>query len=181
VTIDLEGPRIPVAEPAVSITLGVGLLKGDQMDAVVRDATVLGASRIVPMLTQHVTVPERVWAREKLEARWLRVAIAAAKQCGRAVVPEIAAVTPMDDVIAGAGEVVRVVCVEPAHGGTATGLGPKPAAALLCIGPEGGWSAAELARLSPGARQLSLGPRTLRAELAPVVALTAVWSAWGWA
>jgi 16S rRNA (uracil1498-N3)-methyltransferase len=71
--------------------------------------------------------------------------------------------------------------VEPrlAAGGEA---GERPAAgATLFVGPEGGWAPDELeAFTTAGARLLSLGPRTLRAELAPVVALATLWTSWGW-
>src|SRR5262245_11987308 len=49
-------PVAPVAEPRVRLTLCVGLLKGDQMDTVVRDATAMGVSSIVPVITAHVAL-----------------------------------------------------------------------------------------------------------------------------
>ena len=56
-----------------------------------------------------------------------------------------------------------------------------PASVQLLIGPEGGWSEAEVQQaLAAGALAISLGPRTLRAETAPIVALTLVSAAWGW-
>ena len=56
VTIDLEHERTPVAEPSVHLTLAVAVLKGTQLDDVVRDATMLGASAIVPFVSAHVAV-----------------------------------------------------------------------------------------------------------------------------
>ena len=80
----VDGEIAPAAEPAIPLTLAIGVLKGDQMDAVVRDATALGVSSIVPMSTAHVTVPPRAWATGKAIERWQRVAVASAKQIGRA-------------------------------------------------------------------------------------------------
>jgi 16S rRNA (uracil1498-N3)-methyltransferase len=58
---------------------------------------------------------------------------------------------------------------------------PRVPDAVLCVGPEGGWSEDELRQADEaGARRLNLGPRTLRAEAAPAVALTVLWTRWGW-
>ena len=57
---------------------------------------------------------------------------------------------------------------------------PAPRAAVLLVGPEGGWAAAEVDRLaSAGFRPLTLGPRTLRADAAPIVALALLRFIWG--
>jgi 16S rRNA (uracil1498-N3)-methyltransferase len=176
-----------VAEPAVIVTLGIAVLKGDQMDTVIRDATVMGASVIVPLATDHVTVPARAWRDDAAGRRWRRVAIAAAKQCGRAVVPEIAAVTPFARVAELSRPAMTLACLEPSAAGPETIRAldwktlPRPASALLLIGPEGGWSPAETAGMvAQATHPLSLGPRTLRAESAPAVALTLLWATWGW-
>ena len=77
------------------------------------------------------------------------------------------------------------MCVEPARAVTPwsgnRGQSSPPASALVLVGPEGGWSEGEVAlAASRGAQLISLGPRTLRAETAPVVALSALWTRWGW-
>ena len=151
------------------------------MDAVVRDATMLGAAVVAPVLSAHVAVSGQA-RRAQSRERWERVAIASAKQCGRAVVPEIRSLARFEDVVADKTVDLTIVCVEPAHGvATAMADLARPKRALLMIGPEGGWSPAELelAR-GAGARFIDLGPRTLRAEAAPVVALSALWTEWGW-
>lgn len=172
----------PVAEARVPITLAVGVLKGDQMDAVVRDATMLGAAAIIPLRTSHVTVPPKAWKSGAARDRWQRVAIASATQCRRAVVPDV---RPVTDFEASLREptTLRLICVEPGVGATQGdwAQASPPASVQLLVGPEGGWSEAEVElAISAGARVLSLGPRTLRAETAPIVALTIVSAAWGW-
>jgi 16S rRNA (uracil1498-N3)-methyltransferase len=198
VTIDLGQSVVPVAEPVVRVTLAAGLLKGDQMDAVVRDATMLGVHAIVPMTTAHVAVPERAWKDSQAIERWHRVAVASAKQCRRAVVPVIHPVTPFARVVGADGPVgspgheapagpsgptARLIFVEPAVGG-AGAIPPCPhdtETATLLLGPEGGWSSEEVARaVGAGFALVRLGPRTLRAERAPIVALSALWAVWGW-
>jgi len=184
VTVALERAVTAVAEPPVRVTLCSALLKGDQMDALVRDATMLGVAAIVPVISAHVSVPRAAARSAAAVARWQRVALASAKQCGRAVVPAVSAAIAFDAVLSGVTKDPIIICVEPALGlDTPPADLPRPATArlLLLVGPEGGWSADELAAARRhGALPLALGPRTLRAETAPVVALTTLWTRWGW-
>ncbi len=171
----------PIPEPVVRVTVAVGILKGEQMDNVVRDLTALGAARIVPLISDHVAVSSRAWRGDRAGERWHRVAAAAAAQCGRAVVPIISEPTPLPALLEEPDD-YRLAAVEPgAPGLRAPAWTPVPASVLLLIGPEGGWSADELAQCARAdVARLSLGPRTLRAELAPSVALSTVWAAWEW-
>ncbi len=184
VMVELLETATPAPEPSVRVTLGMGLAKGEHMDAVVRDATALGVAEIAPFLSDHVAVPSQAWKNSTPAVRWHRVAVAAAKQCGRAVVPAIAPMAPfvalLERDIAG----VRLMAVEPAMaGGTAATLGSlaRPSSTLVLVGPEGGWSDREiqLAR-ERGVALITLGPRRLTAELAPVVLLSALRTLWGW-
>lgn len=183
VKVELVAPAAATREPAVHLILAIGLLKGDQMDAVVREATMLGAAEIVPMATAHVTVSGKARETEKAITRWTRVAIASARQCNRAVVPAIAPMTSFEAVLTRTVRDEAIIAVEPARVAD-LGTNPpyvRPARALVLVGPEGGWSAGEIemARKS-GARPRQLGPRTLRAESAPIVLLSVLWTEWGW-
>lgn len=177
----------PIAEPRVPVTLAVGVLKGDQMDAVVRDATMLGVAAIAPMQTAHVTVPPKAWQSGAARERWQRVAVASAAQCRRAVVPDVRAVTTFEACLREP-FTLRLICVEPALAESAGGAAaadwrsaPRPASVQILVGPEGGWSSAEIAQaFAVGARPMHLGPRTLRAETTPTVALTMVSATWDW-
>lgn len=184
VMLEFEGEVAPVPEPPVRVTLAIGVLKGDQMDTVVRDATVMGVTHIVPLVTDHVVVASRAWRDDGALARWQRVAVAAAKQCQRAVVPTIAGVTPLDDLWAANDSEHVLVCVEPsadALADTAWQTFSRPSSVLVLVGPEGGWSGPEVSTFGArGAHAVSLGPRTLRADAVPAVALTVLWSTWGW-
>jgi 16S rRNA (uracil1498-N3)-methyltransferase len=182
-TIELGAAVDPIAEPPVQVTLAVGLLKGDQMDSVVRDATMLGVAVIAPMTTAHVSVAGPGRRSDAAGKRWRRVAIASAKQCGRATVPEIAPVARFEETLAKGAAGTTIMCIEPARaaGGPGSLAGAPPGEALLLIGPEGGWAESEIEQaVYAGARLMHLGPRTLRAEAAPTVALSVLWSAWGW-
>ena len=184
VSVTLEREVVPVPEPIVPVTLGIGVLKGDQMDAVVRDATALGVAAIAPMETVHVTVPPRAWKSGASVERWQRVAVAAAKQCGRAVVPEVRAVAPLSAVLSNRADTTWM-CVEPDKIALGIVISEKDNlpgfSALVLVGPEGGWADHEMAMVrDAGGQMLSLGPRRLRAELAPIVALSSLWTKWGW-
>ena len=182
-TVEVVDAAVPAPEPPVRVTLGIGLLKGVQMDAVVRDATMLGVFAIAPMVTQHVSIGRRGWRGGAALQRWHRVALASARQCRRAVVPVISPVTPFESVLRETPADVTVMCVEPARvvEHEADEVGQKPGTALVLVGPEGGWSSDEVERaVAHGARLIHLGPRTLRAESAPTVALSCLWTRWGW-
>lgn len=182
VSVTLRHQIDPVPEPGICVVLAIGLLKGDQMDSVVRDATMLGVAEIIPMITAHVAVSGRARESEKATSRWSRVAIASARQCGRAVVPRIAQMSPFETVLRETARDQTVIATEPAVASAAVLLAPeRPRAALVLVGPEGGWSREEIElALLEGARPRQLGPRTLRAESAPIVLLSALWTEWGW-
>lgn len=190
-TVSLDRPIDTPREPPVGVTLAIGLLKGDQMDTVVREATALGAAVITPLVTARVVAPARARV-DAARERWRRVAIASAKQCGRAVLPVVTAPMALEAVLDEA-YAARVVLAEPKTGATRSSEAPprpdgtapdgsrgRPRA-LLLVGPEGGWTADEVAlAVSSGCHAWRLGPRTLKAELAPTVALAALWAHWGW-
>lgn len=181
-----RGAPVPVPpEPPMRVTLGIGLLKGDQMETVVRDATMLGVGAIVPVLSAHVAARSTRGHAAAVE-RWNRVAVASAKQCGRAVVPPVHPPRVFEELRPPDGERV-VMAVEPSQAadaspGAAADAGARvPTAALVLVGPEGGWATAEVeVARTWQAECLVLGPRTLRAEVAPTVLLSVLWTRWGW-
>jgi 16S rRNA (uracil1498-N3)-methyltransferase len=173
----------PARELGVRLTLVVSVLKGDKIDAVVRDAVMLGVTGIRPVTSERSEIGLAAIARSTRIARWQRIAIASAKQCGRAVVPPIHDVAPFDWYLNEKADAARVLCVEPS-----AALGevlpvqaiPRSSAVDLIIGPEGGWSIPEVASAhDSGAILMSLGGRTLRADAVPIVALTALLTTWG--
>jgi 16S rRNA (uracil1498-N3)-methyltransferase len=183
VTVRLLDPVEPVAEPRVAITLAQAVLKSDKMDTVVRDATMLGVVAVQPLVTRRTVVPASAATGERLRERWRRVAIASAKQCRRAVVPEIRPAARFEDWMASAANVYLLV--EPdRESGRQTTIDallewPPPEAATVTVGPEGGWDEGELqAAARAGCRQLTLGSRTMRADAAPLVVLAALRGVW---
>lgn len=184
VVVDIVEPRVALPEPPVRVTLAIALLKGDQMSEVVRDVTALGVAAIAPFVSQHVAMPPEAWHTRAIE-RWGRIAASSATQCGRAAIPRVHDVVRYEQLLAADGFDRRLVCVEPSRaqvaGAGAVVDATRPQSALVFIGPEGGWAEDEIedARAA-GAEWLHLGPRTLRAEIAPTVLLSLLWARWGW-
>ena len=89
-------PILGTPEPAVPTVLVQAVLKGDKMDAVVRDATMAGVARIAPIVTERSLVGLNTLARGHAHERWQRVAVASAKQCRRARLPAIDAPRPLE-------------------------------------------------------------------------------------
>jgi 16S rRNA (uracil1498-N3)-methyltransferase len=158
------------------------VLKGDKMGEVVRDAVMLGAVAIQPLITVRTESNFAAVARNERISRWHRIAIASAKQCGRAVVPGVSAPLNFGDWVRRDDSVgARVMLVEPAVNAAARHLrtlAPVGAATLI-VGPEGGWTQDEVAvGESVGATLATLGSITIRADAMPIVALTAIRTLW---
>jgi 16S rRNA (uracil1498-N3)-methyltransferase len=168
--------------PRVALTIVQSVLKGDGMDGVVRDGTMVGVAAIRPVVSERTTVKAALLARA--HERWQRVALAAATQCGRARLPAIAQPVPLAAWMQEIGEGPVFLLVEPAVAAGALRLRdlvaqPTPAAATLVIGPEGGWTPAERdAAVAAGCTPLTLGPLTLRAESVPLAAAAALLALW---
>ncbi len=181
VTVILGEPADPVPEPRVAYGLALAVLKGDATDDAVRDAVMLGVSAIRPFVATRSEVSLAMLTRAARVERWTRVAVASAKQCGRAVVPRVydpvAFATVIDQDAAGC----RLLLTEPAAVREARAIAdiPAPVAATLAIGPEGGWTADEVtAAEGAGWTAVQLGGRVLRAVSAPLVALAACQAVW---
>jgi 16S rRNA (uracil1498-N3)-methyltransferase len=174
------GDRVdPAPEAGVRVEFAQALLKGDKFDAVVRDLTMLGVWRIQPLVTSHVDAQAAGGRKGGRLERWRRIAVSSAKQCGRAVVPEVAEPAGLDALLGSAVAPVLML-VEPSTGVGGDSIPARPAAATLMTGPEGGWSAGEIALArEAGALMIRLGERTLRADAVPVVALAVLLHRWG--
>jgi len=184
VSVDLGAPVAAAAESASRIVVAQAVLKGDRMDAIVRDATMMGAAAVQPMRTSHTAVPARSLGGSTAE-RWRRIAIASAKQCGRAVVPEVRPVAAFADVVSGTDVGARILLTEPRAEALATARVDtlrevaRASGAIVAIGPEGGWSVDEIATaVDAGFTCWSLGSLTLRADAMAVAALAVLRYAW---
>jgi|SRR6185369_16757153 len=161
-------------ESVPDVWLAFAPVKRAQTDWLVEKATELGVARLIPVMTQR-TVAERV----KLE-RISAIAIEAAEQCGRTVLPEITEPLPLGRLL-GERDSGRTLYFADEGGGEPAAEAFKAGPALLLTGPEGGFTEEErtAVRASPNAVPISLGPRILRAETAALAALAAWMSAVG--
>jgi 16S rRNA (uracil1498-N3)-methyltransferase len=177
--------RVDSAEEwGVSMTLAQAVLKGDKMDDVVRDAVMLGAGAIQPLVTTRSETTVAALIKGTRLERWRRVALASAKQSGRAVLPEVRTPLTVESYLEEPSPAVRMMLIEPSSGAKPESVAalrkePIPSDASLMIGPEGGWTdeESELAR-GAGVRLLTLGPRTLRADAAGLAALSVLQFLW---
>ena len=155
-------------ETIPDVWLAFAPVKRAQTDWLVEKATELGAARLIPVMTQR-TVAERV----KLE-RLRAIAIEAAEQCGRTILPEIAEPVSLEPLLAHRDPRRRLYFADE-RGGDPAVAAFKDGPALILTGPEGGFTDEEraLVRDAANAVAVSLGPRILRAETAALAALAA--------
>jgi 16S rRNA (uracil1498-N3)-methyltransferase len=164
--------------PARAVTLIQGTCKGDKMDGIVRDATELGATRIIPAITaRSVARPDAARA-----DRWRRIAVEAARQCGRGDAPIIDAPLSLAAALASADVAALRLCLDPTAEASLGSLLEMVAAATsvtILVGPEGGLDASEVeAAASAGFTRARLGGLVLRTETvcAAVLGALVVWS-----
>ena len=157
-------------EPSHGITLYQCLCKGDRMDWLVQKAVETGAVRIVPVISERCVARE---ADDKKLRRLQRIAMEAAKQCGRGIIPEVCpavrlSALPRHQKLLFAWEEDRMAPLSAALDKDDTDI-------ALLIGPEGGLSEAEAETLrSMGGRSFGLGKRILRAETAGPVSIALI-------
>ena len=164
-------------ESSLNTCLALAVSKGDRFEWAIKKATELGVTSIVPILSQRVDVrlsPER-W--QKKQEHWQQIVISACEQSGRAAVPEVAAPTTLSQWLSDVEADCKLVLDPEA---TPHALHDRPASIALLIGPEGGLAPSELTLASEnGFSSLRLGPRVLRTETAPLVALSILGARWG--
>jgi 16S rRNA (uracil1498-N3)-methyltransferase len=161
------------------LVLVYGLAKGDKIDAVVRDATELGATAIVVARTERTVVQldeARAAARRE---RWQRIAEQAARQCGRADPPAIVGAFEWSDALACAASCSARYCLDPAAktrlGAELPGAVASGASIAFAVGPEGGLTPAEIEGAADrGFTPVSLGRFVLRTETVAAAVLGAV-------
>lgn len=166
----------PETPPRLAVTLAQVAPRGAAMDLIVAKATELGASRIVPLEAEHSVRRTGVSGGE---ARWRRIIVEAAEQCGRRRLPELTPACAVEQFLGMCPpSQALLVCDQ--------GSGARPLAEIceglrgaaevtVLVGGEGGLSPEEIALATVrGGQRISLGPRLLRAETAALAALAVV-------
>jgi 16S rRNA (uracil1498-N3)-methyltransferase len=165
-------------EPALAVGLVQGLPEADKMDWIIQKAVELGVAWIQPLVCDRSVVRITGERAARREAHWRRVAVAACEQCGRNRIPDVYPTLAFQGWIAAPASIPRWM-LQPGAPPLALHAPPEGAFELL-VGPEGGLSDRERdLALGRGCEPLSLGPRVLRAETAPLAALAAIQALWG--
>jgi 16S rRNA (uracil1498-N3)-methyltransferase len=175
--LEINGRR-PVAADRIEITLCQAIPKADRMEAIIRHATELGASRIIPFHAER-SIPR--WPAEKSprkRERWQKIAVEASRQCGRADIPEIGEIVSFTEVLLFTHpEWLNLICwEEESSRGIREVLRDlrydETRGFLLVVGPEGGFDKKEIDQaLHAGLLSVSLGKRVLRVDTAAVAVI----------
>jgi 16S rRNA (uracil1498-N3)-methyltransferase len=174
VHVDVLEHRPAERELPLAVTLAVGMPANERMDTLVEKAAELGAAAVQPLLCERSVLRLSGERAERRRAHWQGVATAASEQSGRTRVPQV---LPVRELAAWLGAM-------PAGGARwlLSPQAPQPIAAaprsaplILLSGPEGGFAETEVrAATVAGFAEVGLGPRTLRADTAPLAALAFV-------
>jgi 16S rRNA (uracil1498-N3)-methyltransferase len=169
-------------EPTLTVTLYLALLRAERFEWALQKCVELGAARIVPVRFARSLPNERADAR-KLE-RWQRIAREAAEQACRGRLPEITAPLDFAAACAAAATADLQLILWEREAPTLPGVlhaTPHPGSIALFSGPEGGITETELTSADAhGIMRVSLGPRILRAETAPIAATAAIFYHYDW-
>lgn len=170
-----------VGEPDCQVTLYQAFPKGDKMDFIIQKAVELGVSRVVPVLTRRcVARPDPKAMTGKL-ARFSRIALEAAKQSGRGRIPQVGELVDFDSAVKmAASDPLSLFFYEGGGRPLSQLLSPQVKSLSLFVGSEGGFDPEEVELAAKaGLIPVTLGPRILRCETAPVCALSVIMYATG--
>ena len=153
-------------ESQLQLNLCVALLKGEKFDLVVQKATELGVTKVTPLITHNADIHLRDAAdATKRVARWQRIALEAAKQSGRAFVPEISLPVAFETAL----DVPGTGVMFSERGGEGLDSLPATSSIIALVGSEGGWADEEIeAARARDFHIVTLGGRILRAETAAI-------------
>ncbi|MEJ2515016.1 MAG: 16S rRNA (uracil(1498)-N(3))-methyltransferase [Gammaproteobacteria bacterium] len=176
------GPRQAVErEPPLPVVLLQGLCRGERMDLVVRKATELGASAILPVVTERTVVKLDARRLQNRLTHWRAIVVSACEQCGRNRLPEVLEPEPAATAVEQFPAALKLMLDPTGTASLQTLPSPDPAGGVaLLVGPEGGLTDAERARArEAGYAGLRLGPRVLRTETAAITGVAVLQARFG--
>lgn len=176
VWVTVQSASQSLGEPKTQVTVCQCLPKGDKLDTVTQKAVELGAAEIWPIVSSRCVVKLDEKAAAKKTARLQKIALEAAMQSGRGRVPRVLPPAGLEQALRrAASEGGILFFYEKGTASLRQCLGSMGSRVFLFVGPEGGFSPEEAALAQAcGAELLSLGPRILRTETAPLAALSAL-------
>lgn len=163
------------SEPSCKVTIYQGVPKGSKMEDIIQKCVELGVTKIVPTLTKRcVSRPDEKGAGKK-NVRYQKIALEAAQQSGRGIVPVIATQITLKQALAEDDSQVKIVFYEGGGESLKTLVNPDVKSVSIYIGPEGGFEESEVELIEEkGGTRATLGPRILRTQTAPVASLSAI-------
>jgi len=165
-------------ESPLEVELCIGISRGERMDWVLQKATELGVSKITPVFTERTEVKLNAQRLEKKMSHWRQIIISACEQCQRNRLPLVNPPQNLSEYLPQCSSDMKLVL----HHRSDEKLSEreKPESLTLLVGPEGGLSESEIQTAEKnGFSPLTLGPRVLRTETAPLVALSLCQYRWG--
>ncbi len=180
-TLKVQGVRESVTEPDVRVTLFQAMPKSDKLELIVQKSVELGVSEICPVLTSRcVSRPDGKSFGKKLE-RLNKIALEAAKQCGRSIVPAVTELTTFAQAQKLLCEnELALICYEKGGKNLRDAVKSNVKTIGLFIGSEGGFEQSEAdSCAAAGAEVIGMGSRILRCETAPIAALSIIMSLTG--
>jgi 16S rRNA (uracil1498-N3)-methyltransferase len=171
------------SEPHTELSLYIGLTQREKFEWILQKGTELGVSRFVPFISERSLV-QKTAVVEKKEQRWQKIVQEAAEQCKRGKIPVIEPAMDYKQAVTHAKtnhEISLIPWEETTSGGIqAVFANDRPATVAILIGPEGGFSAAEVeTAVQAGIMAVTLGKRILRMETAALAAAAMVMFALG--
>lgn len=181
VQLEVLWERPSLSEPSVSVTLYQACPKGDKLELIVQKAVELGVSRVIPVLTRRCVSRPDGKSMEKKRQRLQKIALEAAKQSGRGIVPVVGSLLSWQETMAGLAASECPILFYESRGTTLRDLmAPVPREVSILIGSEGGFDPQEVEEaVQRGVHIVNLGPRILRCETAPICAISAILYATG--
>ena len=178
VTVSIGEHAIDNRESPLELDLAIGISRGERFEWVLQKATELGVTKITPLITERTEVKTGGDRQEKMQDRWQQILISACEQSQRNLLPKLSTPIQISDWLPNVNSDLRFVLH---HRDSKTlPAEQKPQSVTLLIGPEGGLSESEIElALAKNFNALTLGPRVLRTETAPVAAISLVQYLWG--
>ena len=168
----------PENESPLSIHLGFSLIKADRVEWLLQKACELGVTELTPLVSDYCD-GKNTQKLDKKYSRWQQIIIAACEQSGRACLPTLHPSQGFDEYIANTPKDIGLL-LHPYQSVTLSTIKQEPKSVMLLCGPEGGFSEREVKLAQEQqCHSLGLGPRILRAETAPLAAISLLQYHWG--
>lgn len=165
------------SEPTIAVTLYQGVPKGDKMEDIIQKSVELGVTQIIPVLTVRCVSRPDTKSAQKKNSRYQKIALEAAKQSGRGIVPTVEPMMSFSQALSQGTQTLKILFYE-GGGAPLSQLIPanEPLTSVaIFVGPEGGFEPEEVAQFcATGGVTATLGNRILRTQTAPIAALSAL-------